>query len=573
MYLSLMISRLLERFLDAVRAARAADGVELEQGQLRLAINCLLVAYFCAAFLWDGVLEPRETRMIFLGFTLVIPIAFLMYGWMLWRPGVNHARRRSGIVLDMALLVLFMTLGEEAGALMLFLLLWVVIGNGFRFGRWYLHFAQGLALAGFTLVLLLGQFWRQHATIAAALYLALVAIPVYVGLLLSRLHSANERMQQAHRAAEVANAAKTRFLAAASHDLRQPMQALSVYTSVLDERVRDAASHRLVQGIQLGVKTLEQLFDSLLDVAQIESGKIRPKVGEFALAPLIENVVAAERPLAAQKGLELRAARTDAVVRSDPALLERMLKNLLINAIRYTETGGIVVGCRRAGAGRLRLEVVDSGIGIPRKEHARIFDEYYQVAGGSGQGLGLGLPIVKSLGDLLGHRIGVRSASNRGSAFSIELERATRVTPVAALAAPVLPALGGARVVLVDDDAEIRDSVRLLLESWGCRAISGANAAEVENKLRAARVRPDALIVDYRLADASTGLQVVERLRAEYGATLPALMITGSPNAAVLQREFAGIPVALKPVAPGKLRAFLSEAMRRSALTPPAPRS
>jgi signal transduction histidine kinase/CheY-like chemotaxis protein len=556
---------MLESMRRKVAAARAADALELEQGLLRIVLTGAVTGYLLAVFLWDGVVEPRERVMMMMMIGIMTP-PFVLVAWMAMLPGVSQLRRRMGVVVDMTAMTLTMIVGEEPAAIVFPLFLWVVIGNGFRFGVWYLHFAQLLSLVGFALVVALSDFWRRHSDMTVAVFVALVAIPMYVRLLLSRLQAVNEHLQEARGEAEAANSAKTKFLAAASHDLRQPMQALSMYTSVLEERVTEAASARVVHGIQLSVKTLEQMFDSLLDVAQLESGVIRPKVSEFRLMPLVVQVVLAELPLATKKGLSVRVVPTAVHVRSDPALLERMLKNLVTNAIRYTEKGGLVIGCRRAADSKLRLEVVDTGIGIPSQEQDHIFEEYYQVSGASGQGLGLGLPIVKSLGDLLGHRVAVRSAPGRGSVFSIELERSAGTAVAAIAAPPAPPALTGASVVLVDDDVEIRDSVRLLLEGWGCRAVSGASAAEVEEKLRAQHLTPDALIVDYRLADATTGLQVVERLRAVFGSALPALMITGSPNAALLQRELAGIPVALKPVPPGKLRAFLSQALRARAV-------
>jgi CheY-like chemotaxis protein/anti-sigma regulatory factor (Ser/Thr protein kinase) len=342
------------------------------------------------------------------------------------------------------------------------------------------------------------------------------------------------------------------------------MQALSMYASVLEERSADANVRRVVNGVQLSVKTLERLFDSLLDISKIESGIIKPHVVAFALMPLVEQVVEAERPIAEQKGLALRLVRTSANARSDPALLERMLKNLLTNAIRYTERGRIVVGCRRLAGGRLRIEIVDSGVGIPTEEQDRIFNEYYQLEGASAQGLGLGLPIVKSLGDLLGHRVAVKSVRGRGSVFSIELEQAVEAVAPAAVAPPQ-PVMAGTMVVLVDDDVEIRASMHLLLETWGCRLVSGASLADVEEKLRAGEVRPDAVIVDYRLADATTGLQVIERLRAVYGLGLPALVITGTTNLPLLLDRALGIPIVSKPVPPGKLRAFLSQVGRGGA--------
>jgi len=243
-----------------------------------------------------------------------------------------------------------------------------------------------------------------------------------------------------------------------------------------------------------------------------------------------------------------------------------MLKNLVTNAIRYTDRGRIIVGCRRLGDDRLRLEVIDSGVGISIHEQERIFEEYYQLSGASAQGLGLGLPIVKSLAELLGHTVAVSSVVGRGSVFSIELERVAEAgVPAIDVNPSPQSALTGLRVVLVDDDAEIRASMRLLLESWGCRCVDGATAVEVEHKLKTQDIAPDALIVDYRLADATTGFQVIERLRAAFGRELPALIISGTMNLPLLQQRAPDIPIAVKPVSPGKLRAFLSQILRQRA--------
>jgi signal transduction histidine kinase/CheY-like chemotaxis protein len=424
-----------------------------------------------------------------------------------------------------------------------------------------------------------GRIWEIHFSIPHKAAIegidrALPWLALGGGLLISTLlfaifyslAAAAQRVEAARREAVAANIAKTKFLAAASHDLRQPMQALSMYASVLEERVREPGALRVVRGIELSVRTLEQLFDSLLDISKIESGVVKPDVGVFALMPLIERVVEAETPIAERKNLELRVVPTSVSVRSDSALLERMLKNLVTNAIRYTERGKVLVGCRRRPGGRLRLEVIDSGIGIPAHEQERIFDEYYQIAGKSAQGLGLGLPIVKSLGELLGHEVAVRSSLGRGSVFSIELESAAAAAPSAAPPGPLLQStLEGIIVAVLDDDAEIRNSVGLLLESWGCRGIGGATVADVELDLRTRGLTPDAMIVDYRLADSMDGLQAIEHLRAAFGQHIPALIISGTASLPFIREHAARIPVAMKPVSHGKLRAFLSQSVRARA--------
>jgi signal transduction histidine kinase len=550
------------RAQTAIAAARAADAMELEQEWLRLILHAVVAVYLLVALLSDRVLGDNDLLLLLL-IALVFVIGLIHLSWILIHPGVNHLRRRVAVLLDMGAITVMMTAAGELGSVLYGLYLWVVLGNGFRFGRWYLHYAQVVSLSGFTAVVFLSPFWHDQPTLAAALWLVLLVIPWYAALLISRLNATHQRLEEARGEAEAANIAKTKFFAAASHDLRQPMQALSMYAGVLEKRVRDADAQQVVNGIQLSVQTLEQLFDSLLDISRIESGVIQPNVTVFPLMPLIEHVANAERPLAERKSLELRVVRTSANVRSDPVLLERMLKNLVTNAIRYTEKGRIVIGCRRVGKGRLRLDVVDSGIGIPRDEQERIFDEYYQVGGASAQGLGLGLPIVRSLSRLLQHPLTLSSSVGRGSVFSIELDTESDVAAVAAAPAAntysPFAALNGTNVVLVDDDAEIRDSMRQLLEGWGCRIFGGSTVAEVEQKLEAGRVTPDALIVDYRLSQPMSGLQVIERLRKVFARDLPALIITGTANLAALKQRAGAIPIATKPVPPGKLRAFLSQ--------------
>ena len=550
----------MEEIRKRLAAAKAADPLEFEQAKLRLTIVAAAETYFAVSFLWDRYLDDGELLVLAV-IACVFALGVAHLGWILAAPGTNHARRRAAVLLDMSAATTGMVLGEETGSMLYGVYLWVAIGNGFRYGRWYLHYAQVFALAGFAAVVWLTPFWQQHSGVSAALLLVLIAVPGYVSVLVARLHAASHRLQEARGEAEAANIAKTKFLAAASHDLRQPMQALSMYASVLEQRLSDAGTQRVVHGIKLSVTNLEQMFDSLLDISKIESGVIKPNIVSFPLLPLIQQVLEAEGPIAAHKNLELRAVPTSASVKSDPALLERMLKNLVTNAIRYTQRGKIIIGCRRVCGGWLRLDVVDSGIGIALEEQERIFDEYYQLSGNSAQGLGLGLPIVKSLGELLGHKVSVRSAPGRGSVFSIELERAFDAPADAASPLPAAP-LGRLKVVLVDDDVEIRESVRLLLEGWGCSYIAGATLAEIEDQLRAQRLTPDAVIVDYRLAGTMSGLQVIERLRAAFGTQLPALIITGTANPSYLQSRAAGIPFAIKPVAPGKLRAFLTQAIR-----------
>src|SRR5688500_1961090 len=222
---------------DKRAAARAGDPAEREHAKLRLVIVALGELYFLVAFLWDRVLKDELGVLVTAACIGVLGVAH--FGWMLVRPGINHTRRRAAVLLDIAATTVAMMFAGERGAVFFALYLSVTIGNGFRYGRWYLHYAQALALAGFVPVMLFNPYWRQHPVLGASLLLVLVAIPFYVSALLKRLHALRAQ-------AEAANTAKTKFLAAASHDLRQPMQALSMYASVLQGRIKDPDSLRVV---------------------------------------------------------------------------------------------------------------------------------------------------------------------------------------------------------------------------------------------------------------------------------------------------------------------------------------
>src|SRR5262245_15785120 len=233
-------------------AARDADALEFEQAKLRLILMGLVELYFVVNFLWDRILDDGELAVVALVLGVIVLCA-AHFAWVLLRPGANHSRWRVGALLDTSAVTLCMALTGETGAPLYGLYLWVIISNGFRFGRWYLHYTQALAVLGFASVVWFSDFWAEYPALSGALFLVLIAIPIYVSQLASRLRAASRRLQEARGEAEAANAAKTRFLAAASHDLRQPMQALSMYASVLDERIKDPDTQRMLHGVQLSV--------------------------------------------------------------------------------------------------------------------------------------------------------------------------------------------------------------------------------------------------------------------------------------------------------------------------------
>jgi signal transduction histidine kinase/CheY-like chemotaxis protein len=381
-----------------------------------------------------------------------------------------------------------------------------------------------------------------------------------------------ERTQQL----ELANLAKTRFLAAASHDLRQPLHALGLLVAQLNADTNLADRRRIVARIGNAVSAMNDLFNALLDISKLDAGAVAPDVTAFPIDPLlrkIENMFAAD---ARAKSLRLRVLPSSAWVRSDRVLLERILLNLVSNAVRYTERGGIIVGCRHRGDA-LRIEVWDSGIGIPEDQQQNIFREFYQVgaARAGGAGLGLGLAIVDRLCGLLDHPLELASTQGKGSRFSITVPRAPAQVEPAEVPHPlraVLQPFTGKIVVVIDDDRLVLDGVCGLLRGWGCDVSASTSSDAALASLFELRQQPDLIISDHHFTHGETGIAVIERLRHSFNSPIPALLVTGDISVARREEaEAGGFELLQKPVPPMTLRATMSEILtRRGAIDAPA---
>ncbi|TKC92414.1 hybrid sensor histidine kinase/response regulator [Trinickia terrae] len=388
-------------------------------------------------------------------------------------------------------------------------------------------------------------------------------------------HLAESLAVQKHVAIE-AGLAKTRFFAAASHDLRQPLHAIGLLAaSLADTAAPSAERARAAENIVRNVDALNELFNQVLDLSRIESGVTQVMRADFRLAELFERVGGLYRPQAAAKGLALRIAPTSMVVHDDPVLLERVLGNLVANAVRYTDEGSIWVGLRQAGrADGGYIEVRDSGIGIPLEEHERVFEEFYRGASAERDarpGHGLGLPTVRRLVRLLGGELQMRSAPGRGSTFRFPVRAGDPERIVAGLGA-LMPAgaavapVAGRRILCIDDEPAIRDGVASLLGHWGCVVCSVAD----ENAACAAIAdgfAPDAVLCDYQLGAGRAGGAALDRVRGElarHGAQRAVLLlITGdmaSPELKALAAQ--GVPILHKPVNPARLLRTLQAAWR-----------
>ena len=382
-----------------------------------------------------------------------------------------------------------------------------------------------------------------------------------------RIRDATVDLEAKKEEAERANKAKSSFLAAVSHDLRQPMHAVGLFAATLRERVSTDEQVELVQRIEDSISALQVMFDSLLNISRLDAGVVEPNVQCCDLKQILNRVWKDYQPVATQKDLNLRVHMREAWCMSDPLLLTRLIGNLVANAVRYTERGGILVGCRRRGEHWL-IQVWDSGIGIPDEHLPHVFDEYYQVdneARNRARGVGLGLAIVRKVAHLLGHEVSVRSAVGKGSMFTVSVRAvAEQIIDRRASGEREIGQFGGENVMVIDDDAEARASMSRLLAGWGLSpvAIDGAEAAMAY--FRGTENLPRLIVCDYRLPQTS-GIELIQALRAMSAPALPALIVTGDTSAeSAASLQASGLPVLHKPARPARLRALISALLSAS---------
>ncbi|WP_448189198.1 ATP-binding response regulator [Azospirillum sp. sgz301742] len=385
------------------------------------------------------------------------------------------------------------------------------------------------------------------------------------------LRLAREEAVTAQRVAEMAARSKSRFLAAASHDLRQPLQSLFLFAEVLSSGRLGKLERQSMKNIERALGALKMLLDAILDVSKLDAGIISVERRDVPMREILGHIAGEYAGRAAGRRLDLRVVSCDAVVHTDPALFGRILRNLVENALRYTRQGRILVGCRRRGD-RLLVQVSDTGIGIAREKQQEIFEEFVQVGNSERdreQGLGLGLAIVRRLSELLGHPVSVRSTLGRGSTFTLELPL---VRPAEQDAPhPDAPcqatSQSGERVVLViDDDAIVLMGLVAMMNSWGQRTLSANSREEAVGQLQAEGVVPDLIVADYRLRDGETGLDVIAGVWRHIGREIPAILLTGDTAPSVLREAHArGLRLLHKPIVPPDLKRAVEETWARAA--------
>lgn len=372
----------------------------------------------------------------------------------------------------------------------------------------------------------------------------------------------NTELAEARAAAEEANIGKTRFFAAAGHDILQPLNAARLYSSSLVERLGHSANSDLVLNIDSALESVETILGAVLDISRLDTGAMKPRLATVALDDFLKRIDTDYQPLARAKGLTLKVLPTKLKVRTDPTLLRRLVQNLVSNAIKYTKSGKVLVGVRRRG-NEAWIQVYDTGIGIPASKFKTVFKEFARLDEGArtASGLGLGLSIVDRISRVLNHPVTLQSTPGRGTVFRVrlplELASAVPVAPEVATAA-VAPSqkLDGLRVLCIDNEPAITDGMRLLLTGWGCIVETAGGLAECDAVI-ARGWRPDAVIADYHLGDGN-GISAITRLRDAFGP-LPAILVTADRTPEVrAQADRDGIAQLNKPVKPAALRATLS---------------
>jgi len=377
----------------------------------------------------------------------------------------------------------------------------------------------------------------------------------------------NAELGRAKADAEEANISKTRFLAAASHDILQPLNAARLYvTSLMERQGQDkekAEDGRLIGNVDASLDAVEEIFGALLDISRLDTGAMRPEFVSFRIGELLRQLEVEFAPLAREKALDLKFVLCSLTIQSDRRLLRRLLQNLVSNAIKYTPKGRVLVGCRRVH-GRLRIDVHDTGLGIPGSKKRLVFREFHRLDEGAkvARGVGLGLSIVQRIGRVLDHKIDLRSAPGRGSRFSVEVP----VSSAAALSQAPREfgnvdrrQLLGTTVLCIDNEPNVLDGMDALLGGWGCRVLKAPDLAAAIGAVAELKVFPDGLLVDYHL-DKGNGIEAIVELRQRFGPDLPAILITADRSPLVRDQARAhNVQVLSKPLKPAALRALMAQ--------------
>jgi len=382
---------------------------------------------------------------------------------------------------------------------------------------------------------------------------------------LQQIEQANHELRIAKELAEEADLSKTRFLAAATHDLLQPLNAARLSISILTDDLAESDAASLITQTEHSLETVERLLRALLDISKLDAGVMRPHIGGLALSKILESLKIDFSATAVARGLELQVVPSSLIVRSDAVLVHRILQNFVSNALRYTKQGKVLVGCRLKGE-NVRIEVWDTGVGINPEEHSAIFEEFYRIGAsdeGTAHRLGLGLAIVTRIARVLGHDVGLRSYPGEGSVFWVDVPmwgRQHKDAPNAAAALPSLDrVLNDCVVAVIEDDENVLVALDMRLQRWGCNTIIAQNVDQLVERVKQAGKSPDLIVADYHLGDDRTGLDAIHAIRQLDRFEVPAIVVTADHSPSTYQRVLlANCQPLTKPVNPADLRSVMN---------------
>ena len=548
--------------LDRVRRAREAGSAPSGStvrddfdaaSEIRQAGSRIWNVLIAIGYLYLSGMFTRLTGELLQAFTVFIlgHLTFIIALYFQTRvyPGVVPLRRLIAMCGDFASLTVVMLLGEELAMPLYGLIVWVTLGNGMRFGQRHLILATFMAQLSILTLFLFSAYWRAQPYLLTTFAFVALVLPAYARLLLRQTAEARD-------AALTAIQAKSRYLAHASHDLRQPIHAIGYYLDLLRNANNTPDREQLIDRIERAIGSVSRLFKSLLDIGRLDSGTVVANPAVVALQPLLADIVQQNEQSASWNKVELRHVRTSVAVSADPILLTTMIQNLLSNAIKYARGSKVVLGVRRKGL-TVAIEVHDAGIGISDEQLPHIFEEFYRahVEGDHDtEGVGLGLAIVNKLARLSKFSLALKSRRGAGTTAGI-YDIPVVIEPPSERAQIVQARpkpLSGYRVILIEDNPDVLAATQALLEQWGC---------EVQPHLALpTHVEPaDLIIADHDLGQETLGTDAITAIRIMTSQMLPAILISGHAEAVIKKQILeVGITVLAKPVQPATLRSMLS---------------
>jgi signal transduction histidine kinase/CheY-like chemotaxis protein len=537
---------------------------ELAQCKVRFAIFIIVVSYITISSMVISPVNAIEpwARAVLIYYCFHSIISLGIYALVRIFPGHYPGRRALSMVNDYAGLGYSIIAGCTVMLPVYAIIVWITVGNGMRFGRTYLYAASILGQITIAVVFLLTPHLRADPTLALTLSITALIVPVYATVLLRRIELAKQ-------AAEAASTAKSRFLAQASHDLRQPLHAINLFLFSLQQTGLNSTQATIADRIDRSLQGVGNLFRSLLDISTLDSGSIQPHIEPVPLGELLSEIVQQNAQLAKWSGTELRIVKTRHMVLADRALLTTMIQNLISNALKFAEGRRVLVGCRLSGE-TVSIQIWDSGDGIPAKHLSFIFDEFFQVKKSSDpdrQGVGLGLSIVARMAELMNLTIAADSRPGAGSVFTIGalplLGSAKRPAEIGSRFMPGAP-IAGMEIILVEDDPDVLAATKDMLDAWGCKVSAFTAIPEKIDQY-------DLIITDYDLGDGKSGADCIAVIRQANRWPIPAIIVTGHDEGRITREvDDLEISVLKKPVRPAELRSAIGAARTMSMQKPGA---